>query len=138
MHFDPAVAADLQRVLSHRLPSALPGPVLERRTFLKLAGAAGFALGVYPLASGAADEPAGLKAFQQPAAFVRIAPDGTTTLTVNRLEFGQGTHTGLALVLAEELDADWSKVRTVHGDANPAYADPLFGMHITGGSNART
>jgi len=136
MHFDPAVAADLQRVLSHRLPSALPGPVLERRTFLKLAGAAGFALGVYPLASGAADEPAGLKAFQQPAAFVRIAPDGTTTLTVNRLEFGQGTHTGLALVLAEELDADWSKVRTVHGDANPAYADPLFGMHITGGSNA--
>jgi isoquinoline 1-oxidoreductase beta subunit len=40
------------------------------------------------------------------------------------------------MILAEELDADWSKVRSVHGDANPAYADPAFGMHLTGGSNS--
>lgn len=57
-------------------------------------------------------------------------------LTVNRLEFGQGIQTGLPMVLAEELDADWSKVRSRHGDADPAYADPASGLHITGGSNA--
>jgi isoquinoline 1-oxidoreductase beta subunit len=45
-------------------------------------------------------------------------------------------HTGLPMILAEELDADWSKVRAVHGNANPAYVDPAFGMHLTGGSNS--
>ena len=137
MHFDPASARELPRVLAHRLAPPAGGPLLERRGFLKMAGAAGFALGLFPLEGGAQQQPAaGLKAWQQPVSFVRIAPDGTTTLTINRLEFGQGTHTGLALVLAEELDADWSQVRTQHGDANVAYADPQFGMHITGGSNA--
>lgn len=135
MHFDPAIAADLRRVLSHRGPRPEGAAPLERRSFLKLAGAAGFSLGVVPLAATAQDA-AALKPFQQPAAFVQIAPDGTTTVTINRLEFGQGIATGLAMVLAEELDADWSKVRSQHGDANPAYADPQFGMHITGGSNA--
>ena len=148
MHFDPAIAADLHKVLSQRGPrGAQPGvsghadaagsAALDRRSFLKLSGAgAGFALGVFPLAAAAQDAGAGLKPNQQPAAFVRIDRDGTTTVTVNRLEFGQGTHTGLAMILAEELDADWSKVRTVHGDANPAYFDPAFGMHLTGGSNS--
>jgi isoquinoline 1-oxidoreductase beta subunit len=117
MHFDPSMAADLQRVLAHRSPPPASGPGLERRSFLKLAGAAGFALGVFPLRSEA-QPAAGLKPFQQPSAFVRIARDGIVTVTVNRLEFGQGVHTGLPLVLAEELDADWSKVRSEHGDAN--------------------
>ena len=45
-------------------------------------------------------------------------------------------HTGLAMMLAEELDADWSRVQAVHGNADPAYNDPAFGMHITGGSTA--
>lgn len=113
---------------------------LPRRSFLKLAAGSGFALGAFPLvasaqgASGAAAS--GLKPTQLPAAFVRITRDGIVTVTVNRLEFGQGTHTGLAMVLAEELDADWSQVRAVHGDANPAYVDPAFGIHLTGGSNA--
>ena len=44
--------------------------------------------------------------------------------------------TGLSMVLAEELDADWSRVRGEHGNANPAYVDPAFGMHITGGSGS--
>ena len=136
MHFDPSVATDLQRVLAHRLPQPAAGPGLERRSFLKLAGAAGFALGIFPVTGAAQQAAAGLAPHQQPAAFVRIAPDGTVTVTVNRLEFGQGAHTGLALVLAEELDADWSRVRTEHGSADPAYADPLFGMHLTGGSNS--
>nr|WP_310308738.1 xanthine dehydrogenase family protein molybdopterin-binding subunit [Hydrogenophaga laconesensis] len=105
-----------------------------------MAAVSGFALGAYPLVAGAqqgaAPAAAGLKPDQQPAAFVKIARDDTVTVTVNRLEFGQGTHTGLAMVLAEELDADWSKVKAVHGNADPAYNDPAFGMQITGGSTA--
>ncbi len=112
---------------------------VARRTFLKAAAASGFALGAYPLvaaAQGTGAAPAGLKPFEQPSAFVRIDTDGTVTVTINRLDFGQGVQTGLPMILAEELDADWAKVRSVHGDANPAYADPAFGMHLTGGSNS--
>ena len=139
MHFDPALAADLQRVVSRRArPEEGGAAPMERRAFLKLGAASGFALGLFPLAAGAqqAAQSDGLKAFQQPSAFVRIDADGTTTITINRLEFGQGVQTGLPMVLAEELDADWSKVRSVHGDANAAYADPAFGTHLTGGSNS--
>jgi isoquinoline 1-oxidoreductase beta subunit len=135
MHFDPAIAADLNRVLSHRLPSREGAAAMERRTFLKLGAATGFALGVFPIAGSAAED-AGLKPTQQPAAFVSIDADGITTVTVNRLEFGQGVHTGLPMVLAEELDADWSKVRAKLGTADPAYVDPAFGIHLTGGSNS--
>ena len=39
------------------------------------------------------------------------------------------------MILAEELDADWSLVRSRHGTNDMAYADPLFGIHLTGGSN---
>ena len=113
---------------------------LARRSFLKLATASGFALGAFPLVAnaqqGAAPAAAGLKADRQPAAFVKIARDGEVTVTINRLDFGQGVQTGLPMILAEELDADWSKVRSVHGDANQAYADPMMGMHLTGGSNS--
>ena len=139
-HIEPA---DLPRALAHLMardntdapndtPTALP-----RRSFLKLAGASGLALGLYP-ALGQAQEksPEGLKPSQQPAAFVRIAPNGEVTVTVNRLEFGQGVMTGLAMVLAEELDADWRQVRAQHGTGDAAYADPQFGIHLTGGSNS--
>lgn len=114
---------------------------VARRTFLKVSAASGFALGAFPLVAGAqgsaaSTAPAGLKPFEQPSAFVRIDADGTVTVTINRLDFGQGVQTGLPMILAEELDADWSKVRSVHGDASAAYADPISGIHITGGSNS--
>lgn len=112
---------------------------LPRRSFLKLVGVSGFALGAFPhlaaaQANGAA--PAGLKPTQQPSSFVRIAPNGEVTVTVNRLEFGQGVQTGLSMILAEELDADWKLVRSTHGSGDPAFVDPLFGIHLTGGSNS--
>lgn len=58
------------------------------------------------------------------------------TVTINRLEFGQGVQTGLPMILAEELDADWSLVRSHNGNNDTAYQDPVFGMHLTGGSNS--
>ncbi|WP_066270845.1 xanthine dehydrogenase family protein molybdopterin-binding subunit [Hydrogenophaga palleronii] len=147
-HTAKQIRAHLPPAIAHRLEAheaddgAADG--IARRSFLKIATASGFALGAFPLLAAepqgapaaAAAAPAGLKADQQPAAFVKIARDGSVTVTVNRLEFGQGTHTGLAMVLAEELDADWSRVSAVHGNADPAYNDPAFGMQITGGSTA--
>ena len=132
---------ELPRALQHLLArdhDAAPAEGLPRRAFLKLGAASGFALGMFPLlaqAQGTAAE-AALKPAQQPGAFVAIAPDGTVTVTVNRLEFGQGVQTALPMVLAEELDANWSLVRSQLGTNDPAYADPLWGMHLTGGSTA--
>nr|WP_315485507.1 xanthine dehydrogenase family protein molybdopterin-binding subunit [uncultured Undibacterium sp.] len=108
----------------------------SRRNFLKMSAASGFALGMFPAIAQTDKPAAGLKTFQKPAAFVQIAKDGKITVTINRLEFGQGVHTALPMILAEELDADWSKVGAVHGTADPAYADPVFGMHLTGGSGS--
>ncbi|APW42055.1 xanthine dehydrogenase family protein molybdopterin-binding subunit [Rhodoferax saidenbachensis] len=120
-------------------PETVANSGMPRRSFLKVSVASGLALGAYPLvgmAQGGAPASTGLKPFQQPGAFVHIAPDGVVTVAVNRLEFGQGIATALPMVLAEELDADWRLVRSRHGDADPAYVDPAFGMHITGGSGS--
>ena len=115
------------------------GRGLSRRQFIKLAGASGLALGFVPagaVRAAASDggDVAELKPNQQPDEFLRIAPDGTVTIRINRLEFGQGSHTGLARVLADELDADWLKVRAELAPAGEAYKDPVYGIQMTGGS----
>ncbi len=120
-----------------RIDQALTGG-LSRRAFVTttVGGAVGLAL--LPGVSLAQDGKAkpGSKPTEQPLAFVTIARDGTTTILCNRMDMGQGIETGLAMICAEELDADWSKVRTGFGDQKGAYVDPLFGMHLTGGSNS--
>lgn len=132
---------EMPRALQHLLErdaGDAPTP-LARRSFLKLAGAGGLALGAFPhlAAAQAGGAAAGaLKPTQQPSAFVQIAPSGEVTVTINRLEFGQGVQTALPMILAEELDADWRLVRSQHGSNDPAYVDPAFGLHITGGSNS--
>jgi isoquinoline 1-oxidoreductase subunit beta len=123
----------LQRLLARH--AADEGAALSRRSFLKLSGAGGLALGAFAVPAAAQTDGA-LKATQQPAAFVQIEANGDVTVAINRLEFGQGVQTALPMILAEELDADWSKVRSRPGTNDPAYADPLWGMHLTGGSTA--
>ncbi|WP_352810181.1 xanthine dehydrogenase family protein molybdopterin-binding subunit [Mesorhizobium sp. M0293] len=113
---------------------------LPRRSFLKLTGALGLTIGVFPQlapaqSTDAAETARNLEPTEQPAAFVQIAPNGEVIVTVNRLEFGQGVHTALPMVLAEELDADWTLVRGRLGTNDPAYADRVFGIHITSGSS---
>ncbi|CAN5565334.1 xanthine dehydrogenase family protein molybdopterin-binding subunit [soil metagenome] len=141
MHFNPTtfeLPKHLQSLLARESGALATNEGMPRRSFLKITAAGGFALGAFPLVATATDaaKPAGLKALQQPSAFVRIDKDGTTTITINRLDFGQGVQTSLPMILADELDADWSKVKSVHGDSDPAYVDPVFGMHITGGSGS--
>src|SRR5205085_5089489 len=130
----PSALQDLLVPLSSEGPPSLP-----RRSFLKLAGATGLALGAFPMAAVAqvaAAADGALKPHQQPSAFVQIDSDGTVTVVINRLEFGQGVQTGLPMILAEELDADWSKVRSRLGTNDMAYADPIAGIHTTGGSSS--
>ena len=137
--------SELPRILQHLLERDQVGEAaaatLPRRRFLKMVGVGGLALGAFPhsvmaQADGAAKKADALKPTQQPSAFVQIASNGEVTVTINRLEFGQGVQTGLPMILAEELDADWSLVRSKSGSNDPAYHDPLFGMHLTGGSNS--
>ena len=118
---------------------AAAGTDMSRRRFIKLTGASGFALGLLPAAAGAATPKADageLKPAQQPGAFLHIDRDGVVTVQINRLEFGQGSHTGLARILADELDADWNNVRAELAPAGEAYKDPAFGIQMTGGSNS--
>jgi isoquinoline 1-oxidoreductase subunit beta len=73
----------------------------------------------------------------EPEAFLRIAPDDTVTVLVKHIEFGQGPNTGLATLVAEELDADWAQMRAVSAPANDAlYKNLAFGVQGTGGSSA--
>src|SRR5688500_16540903 len=70
-------------------------------------------------------------------AFVRVGADDTVTVIVKHIEFGQGPFTGLATIVAEELDADWATVRAEHAPSNPElYKNSLFGAQGTGGSSA--
>lgn len=69
--------------------------------------------------------------------FIRIDPDGWVTVVNKHIEVGQGSHAGLAAIVAEELDADWDKVKIVQAPANTkVYANLGFGFQGTGGSSA--
>jgi isoquinoline 1-oxidoreductase beta subunit len=69
--------------------------------------------------------------------FIQIDPDGAVTVLNKHIEFGQGNHAGLAAIVAEELDADWAKVRVVHAPGNAKlYANGGMGIQLTGGSSA--
>src|SRR5437016_13802454 len=85
---------------------------LDRRDFLKLGALAGggLLLGVHVPDSRAATRRA---APFQPNVFLRIDPDGTVTITLARSDMGQGVRTALPMIVADELDADWSRVRVV-------------------------
>ncbi|HZC98130.1 MAG TPA: molybdopterin cofactor-binding domain-containing protein, partial [Bradyrhizobium sp.] len=72
-----------------------------------------------------------------PNAFIRIDPAGKTTLIMPQVEMGQGVYTSIAMILAEELDADFSKVAVLHAPPNDKfYGNPVFGLQVTGNSNS--
>jgi isoquinoline 1-oxidoreductase beta subunit len=115
----------------------------SRRDFLK--GSAGLALGV--VAAPALAQQAGpgrsggeavAKAALEPNAFVRVGTDGSVTVVAKHLEMGQGVYTGLATIVAEELDADWSTVRVAGAPADAKRYNNLFWGEAqgTGGSTA--
>jgi isoquinoline 1-oxidoreductase beta subunit len=115
-----------------------------RRAFLQASAAAGAGLvvGFHFLPRGvraapAADAPAAFA----PNAFLRIAPDNSVTVIVKHLEMGQGVHTGLPTLVAEELDADWASIRVEAAPADVArYGNLAWGGSAqgTGGSTSLT
>ncbi len=71
-----------------------------------------------------------------PNAYLRIGADDTVTVLLAHSEMGQGIWTTLPMLIAEELDADWSRIRVEHAPAAPEYAHTVFGMQMTGGSSS--
>lgn len=108
----------------------------SRRFFLQ--GAAGLTLAIYLPSVAAAGKAGAAAAPFEPNAFLRIAEDDSVTVISKHLEMGQGTYTGLATIVAEELDADWSKVRVEAAPADASrYNNLSWGpMQGTGGSSA--
>jgi len=80
------------------------------------------------------DNPSGQFA---PNAFIRIDNAGRTTLVIPQAEMGQGVYTAIAMILAEELDAEYAQVVIKHAPpSDQLYANPLFGIQVTGNSNS--
>jgi len=97
-------------------------PELSRRGFLVAAGATGIAFGFAGVAQAAGTA-------YEPTIWYSIAPDGIVTVNIIRAEMGQHVGTALARILADELEADWAKVRIAHVDS-----DSKWGTMVTGGS----
>jgi len=72
----------------------------------------------------------------KPHAFLEIAPDGGITVWVGQTNLGQGTHTSLAMIIADELDADWDRVGVEMAMAADVFKDPLWGVQLTAGSTS--
>src|SRR6266702_4715263 len=113
---------------------------LNRRSFLRVstAAAGGLLVSLYlDLPATAAQEGTQPQPkVYPPDAFVHIKPDGKILITVNRLEFGQGVQTSLPMILADEMDADWSQVIAELAPAADVYKDPVFGIQLVGGSGS--
>src|SRR3546814_16024890 len=62
-----------------------------------------------------------------PNAFIRVAPDNTDTVLIKHIEMGQGTFTGLATLVAEEMDADWRQIRAEHAPADASRSEERRG-----------
>ncbi|MGZ5483829.1 MAG: molybdopterin cofactor-binding domain-containing protein, partial [Pyrinomonadaceae bacterium] len=116
------------------------GVDMNRRSFLSVStvAAGGLLVSLYLDFPAFAQEggPAPPPKVYPPDAFVRIETNGKIFITVNRLEFGQGVQTSLPMVLADELDADWSQVVAELAPAAEVYKDPLFGIQMVGGSGS--
>src|SRR6266702_1878042 len=110
---------------------------VTRREFLETAGVAGAGLviGFYVPAGRRFGPPPPAAPFA-PNAWLRINPDESVLVIVDRSEMGQGVTTSLPMLLAEELEADWSKIRIEFAPADKAYTNPMFGMQGTGGSTS--
>ncbi len=116
---------------------------LSRRTFIKatafVAGGLVIAFSI-PYAKRfmqkeQAAAPGQDKPLPVPNAFLRIGTDDSITVMLAHSEMGQGIWTTLPMLIADELDADWSKIKVEHAPAAPDYIHTAYGIQITGGSS---
>jgi isoquinoline 1-oxidoreductase beta subunit len=110
---------------------------VSRREFLQSTSVVGAGLVIGFSLSGCARSPSVPAGPPLPLnAWLRIAPDDSITVLVDRSEMGQGVATALPMLLAEELEADWSKIAIEFAPAAKVYFNPIFGMQGTGGSTS--
>lgn len=123
-----------------------------RRNFFKVAAAVAgsLTLGVYWEAAVADTAPTKMagpgeagstelkQSLVEPNAFIRIDPDSTIHIISKHMEMGQGSHTGLSTLIADEMDADWAQIRAENSPADAKlYGNPAFGgIQGTGGSSS--
>ncbi len=107
----------------------------SRRRFIK-GTAAGLVIGVHlPMLIGKGSIASPVTTSFDANAFIRIAKDNTVTVLIKHIEFGQGAFTGLATLVAEDLEADWSQMRAEHAPTDVTlYKNLAFGVQGTGGS----
>src|SRR2546428_3099712 len=114
------------------------GPRLSRREFLKTSArvSGGLVVGFVLPGIGRFAAVQGLQAGGRlaPNAFVRVGSDDSVTVLLAHSEMGQGIWTSLPMLVAEELDADWSKINVAHAKAAPVYAHTTVGLQMTVGS----
>ncbi|HVO29277.1 MAG TPA: molybdopterin cofactor-binding domain-containing protein, partial [bacterium] len=114
---------------------------VSRREFLQKAGVIGAGLVIairIPAAArdGLVELANASSAPFAPNAWLRIGTDDSVLVMVGQSEMGQGVSTALPMLVAEELEADWSKVRVEFAPADSAYDNPIFGSRGTGGSTS--
>jgi isoquinoline 1-oxidoreductase subunit beta len=112
-------------------PDPLGG--VSRRGFLQGGAAAVLLLGLRVDGSVVAGEPPGAGRF---SAFLEITPAGRIRITTPSTELGQGIHSNLPRIVAEELDADWPDVEIVMPHADAAFVSPITGRHRTASSES--
>src|SRR4029077_13740627 len=111
--------------------------IVGRRGFIKPGAAIGGGLLVSlyaPLPSGTSSALAAEQRDFALNAFVRIGTDESVTVISAHSEMGQGVYTSLPMLLNEELEADWSRIRVEAAPVDKVYKHPAFGMQMTGGS----
>src|SRR5204862_7154680 len=108
---------------------------LDRRSFLKTSAAAagGLVLGFYLPESREAAAESGVGKLN---AYVQIGTDDAVTLYIHKAEMGQGTVTSISMLLAEELECDWKKIRTEFPGVDPVAFGPMQG--VLGSMSIRT
>ncbi|MGO9379537.1 MAG: molybdopterin cofactor-binding domain-containing protein [Dissulfurispiraceae bacterium] len=112
---------------------------MSRRDFLKTGALVGGGLILgFSVVSGESTSEAGAKSAPfVPNAFIRIGTDDSITIIINKSEMGQGVYTSLPMLVAEELEADWSKIRIEPAPVDPAYNHTQWGaIQGTGGSSS--
>jgi isoquinoline 1-oxidoreductase beta subunit len=115
---------------------------VSRRSLLTGGLAGGFLLAFHlPLRALPANEPLQPRDATDgkfaPNAFIRIDTTGRTTLMMPQVEMGQGVYTSIAMIMAEELDADLKQITLQHAPPNDKlYGNPTFGIQVTGNSNS--
>ena len=114
--------------------------LISRRRFIASSVAGAFILttkfGETAKAQVADDNPKEVPEAAQLGTWLRIGTDESVTMAIGISEMGQGTMTGLAMLLAEDLMVDWAKVKVESNRASPAYGNPLYNSQMTVGSGS--